>query len=70
MCRYSYFKERKCDDERGDYATYGILLNGVVAVSDLSCDVERVRNLVARCNEGEADPIHLPDIVEDFLAEG
>lgn len=69
MCRYSCFKERKHDNEYGDYITYGILLDGEVAVSDLSLDGVRVRDLVARCNEGNLDPIHLPNVIEDFLGE-
>lgn len=69
MSRYSCFRERKHDDEYGYYVTYGILLDGEVAVSDLCLDGRRVRDLVDLCNEGDLDPIHLPDVVEDFLAE-
>lgn len=38
------------------------------SVSDLSPDVQLVEGLVERCNSQELDPIHLKDIVTDFLA--
>ena len=37
--------------------------------SDLSSDVTKVEQLVRLSNELGLDPIHLDDIVQDFLAE-
>ena len=68
MCRYSCFRERKHDDEFGDYSAYGIALDGAAVVHGLSTNYIRVQDLVERCNKGALDPIHLPDVIEDFLA--
>ena len=35
--------------------------------SDISFDWERIVTLIEQCNSEELDPIHLPDVVEDFL---
>lgn len=69
MSRYSCFKERINDPELGNYTTYGIRLRITITVSDLSLDRKRVKHLVKLCNQGDLDPIHLPEIVEDFLSE-
>ena len=37
--------------------------------SDLSSDVTKVEQLVRICNELGLDPIHLSEVVQDFLAE-
>ena len=55
------------------YRTYGIaaLSNGkcVAFVSDISTSSSAVRGLAKRCNKNSLDPVHLVDIVDDFLAE-
>jgi len=40
----------------------------VATVCDLSADKESVLELIKACNEGELLPIHLYDVVEDYLA--
>lgn len=49
--------------------TYGIFYNDLFYVKDLSTDKDKVASLASLCNEGGLNPIHLNDIVEDFLAE-
>lgn len=58
--------------EENTYLTYGI----AVAESDkthgeeyhnISTDRDAVFSLVKRCNELLLDPVHLKDVVEDFL---
>lgn len=41
----------------------------VATVCDLSADKESVLKLVNACNEENLLPIHLCDVVEDFLAQ-
>ena len=36
-------------------------------INDILPDRQKVEELVKVCNEMEVSPIHLPDIVEDFL---
>ena len=37
-------------------------------IADITTDYHRLSHLVTLCNELELDPIHLDDIVEDFLS--
>ena len=39
----------------------------IVAVSDISTDVAKVDALIERCNRLALSPVHLHDVVEDFL---
>ena len=36
-------------------------------ISDLSVNIEPVERLVELCNDLQLDPIHLQDVVSDFL---
>ena len=58
----------------------GILLNGkyeLIAttidhedtVTDISLDRAKIENLIERMNLNELSPLHMMDIIEDFLAE-
>ncbi len=40
-----------------------------IRVSDITVDYEKISALVSLCNQLELSPIHLWDVVEDFLAE-
>lgn len=37
-------------------------------VSDISASIEKLGELVELCNELDLDPIHLNDVVDDYLA--
>ena len=39
------------------------------SVTDLTTDKARASSLVERCNRLALSPIHLDDVIEDFLAE-
>lgn len=39
------------------------------AIPDLSTNKERVRQLVKLCTKLQLSPIHLRDVIDDFLAE-
>ncbi|MBQ4327978.1 MAG: hypothetical protein IJC32_06160 [Clostridia bacterium] len=59
------------------YTTYGIVARAlcgseqnsvtVASVPDISTDMAEVDALVARCNRLALSPVHLNDVVEDFL---
>lgn len=48
---------------------YGITFNGYYTkeIFNISSNEEEVENLIALCNEEQLDPIHLEDIVENFI---
>ena len=48
--------------------TYGISCDKI-SLDDISTDVERVRELVDKCNRNKLSPTHIFDVVEDFLNE-
>ena len=41
----------------------------VNSIHDITCDKERLSQLVKNCNDLNLSPIHLPDVVEDFLSQ-
>lgn len=54
----------------------GILLNGkyelittTIVHTDISLDRAKIENLIERMNSNELSPLHMMDIIEDFLAE-
>ena len=38
------------------------------SISDISTDIEPIERLVKVCNNLQLDPIHLQDVVSDFLS--
>lgn len=51
---------------------YGILYRSpeeTIAFEDLSLDFKKVSSLIAICNSLELSPLHLWDVVNDFLAD-
>ena len=72
---YSVFEESRSSQELGAYITYGIKAAGadghgacLDTVSDISLSGAGVGALTQPCNELQLSPVHLRDIVEDFLA--
>ena len=55
----------------GDDGWYGLVfrLEGDRSrrYESLTRDLRRLRNFARRINEGRVDPIHIDDVVEDFL---
>jgi len=67
---YRIFRETltDCDDE--SYVTYGILCDETgKLISDVTMNRARIEKFVDLINDNELDPVHLADVVEDFLAE-
>ena len=55
-------------EEIGSYIGYGIRY-GEHTVTDISLDRAKIENLIERMNSNELSPLHMMDIIEDFLAE-
>ena len=74
----SYFKyvysvvESNCEVEGYKYVGYGICVTKVSTGDSRSfCDISvrrgEVEALADRCNRLELDPIHIEDVIDDFL---
>ena len=60
-------------NEDGDeYIAYGItVMSGeeeILTISDISTNYEEIRRLAEICTNDGLDPIHINDVIEDFLA--
>ena len=55
--------------EGREYTVYGMKYNDGPFAADLSTDKHSVQRLVEKCNEYQLEPIHMFDVIEDFLAE-
>lgn len=53
--------------EGKEYIVYGIRYNDVYCFEDISTNQNTVSELADACNKFSLDPIHLGDVVEDFL---
>ena len=64
--------ERLTSEEGKEYNAYGIKTQGFgdedVFVSDVTDDCDALETLVRLCNDEKLDPIHIYDVIEDFLA--
>lgn len=72
MLQYIPVREELCSPELGTYVSYGIRAisaSGEEAafVSDVSLDFAFVQKLADLCTSGQLSPIHLRDVVEDFI---
>ena len=71
--RYVPVEQTLKTEEHQSYVTFGISVrtveDEVTFISDLSTDFEAVSRLAELCTEQELDPVHLSDVIEDFLAE-
>lgn len=61
--RNAYGLVAYADAEQDETATV------VASAHDISSDMESVRELAERCNQGNLSLIHFGDIVEDFLIQ-
>ena len=56
-------------DENGSpIETYGITCEGR-EIKDISTDKAKVESLINRCNQNNLSPLHLDDVIEDFLVD-
>lgn len=66
--KYELVETAIIHEDIGSYIGYGIR-NGTDVVTDISVDKPKVEFLVERMNANEVSPLHMMDIVEDFLAQ-
>ena len=59
--------EDKKTIENKDYLVYGIRYDDEYCVRDVSSDKAAIERLISDCNKYDLDPIHLRDVVEDFI---
>ena len=72
---YFAVKESEPAPESGNYRSFGISAlqlsysgyRTAVTVSGVSTDASCAEELARRCTEAQLDPVHLPDVVADFL---
>ncbi len=59
------------NEEIGKYITYGVVIyqkdKAVREIYDVSTSKRKVMELCARCNRLKLDPMHIDDVIEDFL---
>ena len=71
---YRIKEVRRCIEVEGKrYTTYGIRIEsaeGCAVAEDLSTDRRAVAALRRRMRKGRLSPLHLQDVVEDWLNEG
>ena len=75
MYKYSVFVEMLKNEDSVAYTAYGIVVcsmednerKEVLKISDVSSDKSRVEELVDLCNKEQLEPIHIYDVIEDFL---
>ena len=59
--------------EEKEYIGYGVSVNNttsneILLFQDISLNKEDIIKLVSLCNELNLDPIHINDVIDDFLA--
>lgn len=70
--RYVVFKEKLCSEDIGVYETFGIKSTSFdegekFSFSDISVDEAEVTKLCEKCNELDVSPVHMTEIIEDFI---
>ena len=56
------------DEDEKECDTYGISFDDIV-IEDISINKQKIEKLVNLCNELELSPIHIYDVIDDFLVE-
>jgi len=71
VVQYIMVEERLNHPNLGEYLSFGIaaLKNGeqIILVSDISTNKNDVLKLAERCSKEKLSPVHLYDVVEDYL---
>lgn len=72
MKRYVVFKEKLYSEDIVVYETFGIKSTSFderekFSFSDISVDEAEVTKLCEKCNELDVSPVHMTEIIEDFI---
>jgi len=66
---YKCIKQSLFDKNIGNYITYGIeITDENIIVSDVSCNREKVNEIVRIINKYQASPIHIYEIIENLIS--
>lgn len=68
---YRIFQSTENSPELGTYSTYGIegsdIMGTCVSVKDVSTDKHTLECFVELLNDNDLHPMHLMDVIEDFI---
>ncbi len=69
--KYCCVKEQLADEETGSYTAYAVAVeldgNRIRYISDAFSDYEQALRFIALCNALLPSPIHLREMIEDFI---
>ena len=65
---YRINKSFVTDEDGVKHETYGISFDDK-NIYDISTEKDKVEKLIKLCNENDASPLHINDIIEDFLVD-
>ena len=70
---YEPFPQEKWNEDTGTYTCYGIRAVGpggtcLLAVEDVTLDLSEAQTLAKACTDGRLDPVHLVDVVLDWIS--
>ena len=65
---YSINQTTIIDENGKTIKTYGITCGNRI-IKDISIDKKKVEQLVELCNKNKLSPIHLDDVIDDFLVD-
>lgn len=72
MIEYSLFEETLTLD-RTTYLSYGVAIfeDDIIIrkINDVSVDYISVNKLIALCNDEQLEPIHIDEIIDDYLQD-
>lgn len=68
MNTYEMVEGTTVDSENQPCRVYGVGAEGITFF-DVSGDQEKIADLVCLLNESDLDPIHLEDVLSDFVQE-
>lgn len=76
MYLYQVIREKQYNVDIGAYFSFGIkiyyikdrVVQEACTISDISIDEKKIRELAAACNIHQLSPLHIFDVIEDFLS--
>lgn len=68
MKKYKLISSAKINENGQKCVTYGIAaVNENLTVNDVFANKKQAKELVRKCNKYDLSPIHLDEIIQDFL---
>ena len=66
MYHYRITHEKRCLDGK-IYNAYGIAVQEIARIDDIAVSAETLRHLVELCSRLELSPLHLSEVIDDFI---